>query len=287
MPRGRHRVLSAKPDEAPYGDPPPAWVGARDNRQPPPPPQPPQKGTPARRVGDIVPCRAAMNRHGPTTGDTRPPPPPCSRGAPVVPRAGSNPPPPSRSGRPRGPSPSPRGPLRIRPRASTALQPLPPPAAALGPAHSPTRRPTHLGAQAQPAPPVSLRRGPSRSGSSARGRCGTLPASTRIRPRGWCSAGFVPAERGAGPIAVRSPPVTSSALGSQADFGQPRPRTRYGRPHGDAWRPSALTPFPPSTHAHAPPTLPPPLSPHTPPLPPGLLPSFSPHRCSERTNLAP
>ena len=121
---------------------------------------------------------------------------------------------------------------------------------------------------------MSLRRGPSRSSSAARGRCGTPPASTRIRPRGWCSAGFVPPERGAGPIAVRSPPVTSSAPGSPANFGQPRPRTRYGRPHGDAWRPGALTPLPPSTRAHAPPTPAPPLSPHTPPLPPGPLPSL-------------
>ena len=139
---------------------------------------------------------------------------------------------------------------------------------------------------AQPAPPVSLQPGPSRSGSAARGRCGTPPASTRIRPREWCSAGFVLAKRGAGPIAVRSPPVTSSAPGSPADFGLPRPRTRYGRPHGDAWRPSAPTPFPPSTRTHAPPK-PRPLSPHTPPLPPGPHPSFSPHRCSERSNLAP
>ena len=109
-----------------------------------------------------------------------------------------------------------------------------------------------------------------------RGRCGTPPASTRIRPRGWCSAGFVPAERGAGPIAVRSPPVTSSALGSPAHFGQPRPRTRYGRPHGDAWRPSAPTPFPPSMRAHAPSTPPsPPLPAHA--APPSLSPpSLSP-----------
>ena len=195
-----------------------------------------------------------------------------------------------------GPSPSPPGASRD----SAASQhnppaPPPPPAAALGPARSPpapaqrTNRDPGLGAPVpSPArpPPVSLRRGPSRSGSAARGRCGTPPASTRIRPRGWCSAGFVPAERGAGPIAVRSPPVTSSAPGSPADFGQPRPRTRYGRPHGDARRPSAPTPFPLSMRAHAPSTPPPPFSPHTPPLPPCPLPSFSPHRCSERTNLA-
>ena len=43
-PRGRHRVLSAKPDRAPTGNPPRAWVGAHNNRQPAPPPSaPPQK----------------------------------------------------------------------------------------------------------------------------------------------------------------------------------------------------------------------------------------------------
>ena len=101
-PRGRHRVFSAKPDGAPTGDPPPHGRVHTTTASPPPPPQPPQKGTPARRVGDIVPCRAAMNRHGPTPGDTRPPPPPRSRGAPVVPRAGSNPPPPLKERPPSG-----------------------------------------------------------------------------------------------------------------------------------------------------------------------------------------
>ena len=118
-PRGRHRVFTAKPDGAPTGDPPPphGWVHTT-SAAPPPPPQPPQKGTPARRVGDIVPCRAAMNRHGPTPGDTRPPPPPPrSRGAPVVPRAGSNPPPPPAMERP------PSGALAQPPGASRDLAP--------------------------------------------------------------------------------------------------------------------------------------------------------------------
>ena len=212
-PRGHHRVFSAKPDEAPTGDPPPAWVGARDNRQP-PPPSPPKKGTPARRVGDIVPCRAAMSRHGPTPGDTRPPPPPRSRGAPVVPRAESNPPPPpSRSGRPREPSPSPRGPLRIRPRASTALKPLHPPAAALGPARSPPRRPTHyrdpgLGAPVPsparppgvpPAGPVPVRFG----------REGTVWHSPRLHQDSppWMVLGRIrPRRAGCGPHRRPQPP---------------------------------------------------------------------------------
>ena len=108
---------------------------------PPPPLGPPQKGTRARRVGDIVPCRAAMNRHGPTPGDTRLPPPPRSRGAPVVPRAGSNPPPPPEGlsgfaaelAWPSHAPPSPAGALGgacpgpVRPRGDGEALPPPPP----------------------------------------------------------------------------------------------------------------------------------------------------------------
>ena len=93
--QGCHWVYTAKPDGAPTGNPPPAWEGALHKRQPPRPPSAPaKKGTPARRVGDIVPCRAAMNRHGPTPGDTRPPPPLAQEGHPSSPGHGATRPPP-------------------------------------------------------------------------------------------------------------------------------------------------------------------------------------------------
>ena len=43
-PRGRHRVLSAKPDGAPAGDPPPHGRVHTTTASPPPPPAPPKKG---------------------------------------------------------------------------------------------------------------------------------------------------------------------------------------------------------------------------------------------------
>ena len=164
---------------------PPRMGGCTRQPPAPPPPQPSQKGTPARRVGDIVPCRAAMNRHGPTPGDTGPPPPLTQEGPPSSPGQGATPPP---------------------HRANAALQPLPPPAAALGPARSPTRRPTHyrdpgLGAPVPsparppgvpPAGPVPVRFG----------REGTVWLSPRLdqdSPPWMVLGGIGPRRAGCGP----------------------------------------------------------------------------------------
>ena len=124
-PRGRHRVFSAKPDGAPTSDPPPRIGGY--TRQPPaplPPSAPPKRDSGAEGWGYSPMPRGHVSTW-PYTGRYTPAHPPRSRGAPVVPRAGSNPPPPPGNGRPREPSPSPRGPLGVRPRASPAL-PRPP-----------------------------------------------------------------------------------------------------------------------------------------------------------------
>ena len=221
-PRAQGKPLRSRTELPPATPPAPAWVGAYNNCHP-------RKGTPARRVGAIVPCCAAMNRHGPASGDTRPPPPLAEKGPRRPPDR--EPPPPTHpwSGRSLGPSPSPWGPVGILPRASTALRPLPPQAAALGPDRSSPHRPTHYrdpGLRAlvpSPARPPRCQSGGARPGPvRPRGDSVALPpASTRIRPRGWCSAG---------PITVRSPPVTRSPLGSPAEFCHARTRPLQGPP---------------------------------------------------------
>ena len=129
------------------------------------------------------------------------------------------PPPPRWSGSPREPSPSPRGPLEVRPRASPP--PPPPLAAAPGAARSPPCRPADSrdpGPRAlvpRPARPPGIP--PARPVPVRFGREGTVWRTPRLHqdsPSGWCPAGLVPAGRGAGPMTIR---------GSPADFGQPRP----------------------------------------------------------------
>ena len=89
-----------------------------------PPPAPPysaKKWTPARRVGDIGPCRAAMNSYGQTLGDTRPPPPFAQEGPPSSP--GREQPPPPRERPPSGALAQ----AREASRGSPSGQPSPPP----------------------------------------------------------------------------------------------------------------------------------------------------------------
>ena len=171
--------------------PPPAWVGAHNNRQPPPPPQPPQKRDSGAEGWGYSPMPRGHESTWPYTGRYTPAPPPRSRGAPVVPRAGSTPPPPHGAAALGGPRPAPGGHSGFGPEPAQPSRPSPPQPQPQGPPGLPRAGPRTTGTRASeprcpapPAPPVSIRRGPSRSGSAARGRCGTPPASTRIRPRG-------------------------------------------------------------------------------------------------------
>ena len=181
----RTELPPATPPPPPHG-----WVHATTAS--PPPPQPPQKRDSGAEGWGYSPMPRGHESTWPYTGRYTPAPPPRSRGAPVVPRAGSNPPPPPRE-RP------PSGALAQPPRASRGSPPsqpgppTPPPhqPQPQGPPGLPRAGPRPPGTRAPeprcpapPAPPVSLRRGPSRSGSAARGRRGAPPASTRIRPRG-------------------------------------------------------------------------------------------------------
>ena len=234
-PRGRHRVSRPRRTELPPATP-PAWEGAHNSRQPPPPTAPPEKGTPARRVGDIVPCRVAMNRHGPTPGDTRPAP-PRSRGAPVVPRAGSNPPPPHKErppsgalaqplGASRGSPPSPPGPSTP---PTHQPQPRGPPGPPCGGPPPPGTRAPEPRCPALPAPPVSIRRGPFWSGLAARGRRGASPRLHQDSPP-WMMLGGIRPIR---PLFFRSltgtfdgsPPATRRRGGYSETLarGQPGP----------------------------------------------------------------
>ena len=121
---------------------------------------------------------------------------------------------------------------------------------------------------APPAPPVSIRRGPSRSGSAARGRRGAPPASTRIRPPWMMLGGIRPRRAGCGPHRRPRTPDSASALGSLADFAHPRPLLCPGQPPGDAVRLSTPHPLPLTrAPAHQPTPPPPPTcstSPHHP-----------------------
>ena len=120
--------------------PPPAWVGAHNNRQPPHPSAPRKRDSGAEGwVYSPMPRGHELTWR--YTGRYTPAPHPCSRGAPVVPRAGSTPfskeRPPSRAlAQPLGASQD-SAPSQHSPPAP------PPPAAAPGPAWSPPRRPTH------------------------------------------------------------------------------------------------------------------------------------------------
>ena len=111
---------------------------------------------------------------------------PCTapRCAPAQPGQGATPPPPpSRNGRLREPSPGPRGPLGVRPRARPALPRPPSPAAAQRPARSPPRRPT-----------TTRHPGPG------------APVPNPARPPGIPPAGPVPVRFGREGTAWRSPP---------------------------------------------------------------------------------
>ena len=152
------------------------------------------------------------------------PPPLLKRGPRRPPGREQPPPPPSRSGRPRGPSPSPRGPLGIRPRASTALQPLPPPG------RSPRARPvSHAPAHALPGPgPRSPGAQPSPPPRYPSG--GARPGP--VRPRGDGVAlpppppGFAPvdgARRDSSPPSGVRAPSPSAAPPSPAAPRAPRP----------------------------------------------------------------
>ena len=69
-------------------------------------------------------------------------------------------------------------------------------------------------------------------------------------------------------------PNSTSAPGSPANFGQPRPLLRPGLPPGAALRLSSPHPLPLARTPTLALTAPPPLTLHTPPLPPCPLPSF-------------
>ena len=107
----------------------------------------------------------------------------AQEGPPSSPGQGAPPPPPSRNGRPREPSPSPRGPLGVRPRARPALPRPPSPAAAQRPARSPPCRPTTT---RDPGPGA--------------------PVPSPARPPGIPPAGPVPVRFGREGTAWRSPP---------------------------------------------------------------------------------
>ena len=235
-PRGRQRVYTAKPDGAPTGNPPPAWEGALHTASPPRPPSaPPKKGTPARRVGDIVPCRAAMNRHGPTPGDTRPPPPSLKRGPRRPPGREQPPPPPLQGtaalGSPRpapgglsGFAPEPAQPFHAPPLTSRSpwARPVSP-----APVHN-HQGPGPRSPGAQPRPPPRYPSGGARPGP--------------VRPRGDGEAlpppppGFAPVDDArrdsSPPSGVRAPPLTAA----------PRLRERPGLP-GRLW-PAPTAPLP-------------------------------------------
>ena len=205
-PRGRHRVFSAKPDGAPTGDPPPhGWVHATTASPPPPPSAPPKRDSGAEGWG-YSPMPRGHESTWPYTGRYTPAPPPRTRGAPVVPRAGSNPPPPG-NGRPREPSPSPRGPLGVRPRASPAL-PRPPLTS-----RSPRARPV------SPAPARELP-GP--------GPQSLVPSPAR--PPGIPPAGPVPVRFGRKGTARRSPRLHQDSP-PWMTLGGIRPRRAGCGPH--------------------------------------------------------
>ena len=220
----------------------------------------------------------------PYTRRYTPSPPPRSRGAPVFPRAGSNPLPPSRNGRPQEHSPSPGGPLGVRPRARPALPRPSSPAAAQRPARSPPRRPTTtrdpgLGAPVPgPArPPGIPPGGSSRSGSAARGRRGAPPRLHQDSPPLKTLGGIPPRRAGCGPHCCPRPRRHLERHGLPGRLG-PAPAAPPPRwPHGDALQLSSPHPRPPRarTHppAHSPPPTPPTCTPcpHRPPTLPPLL----------------
>ena len=128
-PRGRHRVFSAKPDEAPTGDPPPhGWVHATTASPPPPPPSAPPKRDSGAEGWGYSPMPRGHESTWPYTGRYTPAPPPRSRGAPVVPRAGSNPPPPPPQGAAAlgSPRPAPGGLSGFGPEPAQPSSPSPP-----------------------------------------------------------------------------------------------------------------------------------------------------------------
>ena len=210
-------------------------------------------------------------------------PPPRSRGAPVVPRAGSNPPPLHGTAALGSPRPAPEG------LSGFALEPARPFHAPPLTSRSPWARPVspapvHNHQGPGPRSPGTQPRPPPRYPSG-----GARPGP--VRPRGDGVAlpppppGFAPVDDArrdsSPPSGVRAPPMTAapdsaSALGSPADFGQPRPLLCPGQPPGDALRLSSPYPLPLTRAPAHQPTPPPP--PHVLDVPPPPLPTAPPHR---------
>ena len=234
-PRGRHRVYTARPDGAPTGNPPPPHGRVHSITASPPRPAsaPPKKGTPARRVGDIVPCRAAMNRHGPTPGDTRPPPPLLKR-APRRPPGREQPPSPFKERPPSGALAQPPGPLGVRLGPAKPFHAPPSPAAAHGPARSPLRRSTTTRDPGPGAPVPSPARPPGiHPAGPVPVRFGREGTAWRFPPP---PPGFAPVDDArrdsSPPSGVRAPPL----------IAPPRLRERPGLP-GRLW-PAPTAPLP-------------------------------------------
>ena len=214
-------------------------------------------------------------------------PPPRSRGAPVVPRAGSSPPPPpplQGTAALRSPRPAPEG------LSGFALEharpfhaPPPSPAAAHGPARSPPRRSTTTRDPGPGAPVPSPARPPGIHPA------GPVPVRFSREGTAWRfpppTPGFAPVDDArrdsSPPSGVRAPPLTvapsaAGAPGSLADFGQPRPPLLPGQPNGDARGWAHRYPTPSRARLPTCPQPPPPFPactpcPSSPPHPPHLL----------------
>ena len=187
--------------------PPPPREGAHNNRQPPPPPlSPPPKRDSGAEGWGYSPMPRGHESTWPYTGRYTPSPPPRSRGAPVVPWAGSNAPPPQGTAALGSPRPAPGGlwglaPEPARPFHAPPHQPQPrgPPGLPRAGPQPPGTRASEPRCPAPPAPPVSLRRGPSRSGLAARGRRGAPPRLHQDLPPWMMLGGIRPRRAGCGP----------------------------------------------------------------------------------------
>ena len=111
---------------------------------------------------------------------------------------------------------------------------------------------------APPAPPVSLRRGPSRSGSAARGRCGAPPRLHQDSPPWMTLGGIRPRRAGCGPHRRPRPRRHLERPGLPGRLWPAPAAPPPGRPHGDALRLSSPHPRPPRARTHPPAHSPPP-----------------------------
>ena len=215
----------------------------------------------------------------PYTGQYTPAPPPRSRGAPIVPGAGSTPPP-LRERPPSGALAQLLGSLRVPPQARLALLRPPSPAAAKRFTRSPPRRPTATRDPGPGAPEPSPARPPDiHPAGPVPVRFGREGMAWRFPPPPPGLAPVDDARRDSSPPSgVRAPPLTvapsaAGAPGNPADFGQPRPPLFPGQPNSGA---RGLAHRNPSPSRARPPTGPQPPPPpprvHTRPLPPSTPP---------------